>query len=694
MGERKERPVFYGCDHSDPRVRDLMNVPGMQRVPGGLRCTWDAAWIIARHMGVPEPEVPMQDGLLPGLERYRHYKLNEKTRPYQKQDVLFLARRAWALLCEPMRSGKCLMALGADTLVDSRKTLIVGPAIAKPVWVDEIALWTGQPALWLTGRGGREARLHCLACSGAGTVDGRPCATCKQRNGQSYGYKIFDVPELVPISYRDKATGEIRFKDVGKVACTKHPDVLVKAIEGKRLLCGKCKEELLEAIRAARYVVVNYELLVRQHVDLGGGKLALRDDLTGWVDVLKEFAWDVLIADEAHMLRGWNTSMKRRGEGRNERLYQLADSAKRVWMVTGTPFFGFTRDIFWLLEIASGGLFGSDTRLKGRKFMERYCEGHKGQYGYEAKGRSVLAETELMRRLEGTRDAQDNLRFDGVWMKRSRDELFKDTPPIPKRVVRLDLEGVKPFLPGGNKKRKDLISKAILQNADLKREAILDSLMNELAEGNKIFVLCFRKASAKKTFVDLEQAILGARSTYRVRMREVNAKAWLATGPEQSGDELKEGNIELTKEQKDAWADTPDERYALAKTFRDHQGAAVIVATIDAMQVAISLRGASSVHFLDLHYNPGAIAQAEERPWYPEVRDLTIVYYVARGSVDDHLEAEVLPKVETLARLAREKGAQAMLDAFGHAEESRTIDAIFDRLTSHLRLDGTQGAGG
>lgn len=977
--------MYFPANVPRERLLGVLSIPGVIQSNGGVRCTWDIAWAVARLLGQPEPQVPMFDGPLPGLARYRHLGLHTKTRPYQKEDILFLARRAWAILAEPMRclsgstelvinragvarrfalrdivhrfaggairggkgsvrywrpdidtytqsvdeegfvrlnriaavhsvglkpafllrtqaghqiiasadhriatpvplvsgyatlsdlrkgdpifattvpvrqppfgpranpyrvvgrmqhhpfarhyeyfrrgrtehahhvlrhrlaaeaklnghdfevfvervrvgdieglrfldpavhhvhhrdgdpanddpdnlevlssadhsrthsveggwkrvmarqevvriesieevepepmfdltmedplnnyvasglvvhnSGKCLMTIGADVLVDSRRTLIVCPAIAKHVWADEIQLWTGEAALLLSGRGGREARLRCLTCSGIGEVPSGdlrlPCPDCKARNGVSYGYKLYDVPELQPVTFRDTQTGDISWGEVGKVACPKHPEVSTKKVRAReKLYCVKCQNELLLAIQNARYVIVNYELLVRQHVDLGGGRTMVREDLKGWVDTLKPFAFDVLVADEAHMLRGWSTTRKREGEGRNARLHELAERVQRVWMVTGTPFFGFTKDVFWLLEIASGGLFGGGGRgLRGRKFMERYCEGHKGQYGYEAKGRSIFAETELMRRLEGTTDPSGVRRFDGIWVKRPRSELFKDQPPTPRRLVRLELEGVRPFI-AGQGKRKDQIVRAIRQNSDLKREAIFDSLMNELAEGNRIFVLHFHKPSAKKTFAAFEQAISGSRSPYRARMREVGASAWLATGAERTGDDEGEGNIVLTDEQKANWADSADERYRLAKLFREHPGAGVIVATIDAMQVAVSLKGASGVHVVDLHYSPGAIAQAEERPWYPGCVDLSITYYSAKGSVDDHLEAEVVPKIETLVRMAREKSAEEMLAAFGNQdEEERTFDRIWARLTQHVRearLDAEAFAG-
>jgi len=732
MGERGQRPVFFPVVEgslTQSWLNGILEIPGVMQVPGGLTAAWDIAWVVARLLRIPEPPVPSWDGPMSGLTRYRALGLHEKTWPSQKEDILFLARRAWAVLAEPMRSGKTLMALAAAILVDSRKTLIICPKYARLGWADEVQNWTGEAAVLLCGRGAREIRVRCLACRGRGEVaGGSTCDACRARNGQSYGYRIYDVPALEPqvSEYimesrrwrRPKPPGSVRLnllplpvqrqrvrycKLPCTLVCPRHADVVMPYDKNMTGVphCGRCQEELMDALRRARFVIVNYELLVTQHIDAGAGVIVGRKDLAGWVDTLKNISFDVAICDEAQMLRGWTTSMKRRGEARNERTLELVGHVgdrvriPRVWMVTGTPFYGFTRDIFWLLEIASGGLFGGDTRMRGRKFMVRYCEGKKTSHGFQAKGRSVFAETELMRRLNGTLTAEGKRNFDGIMIQRTREELGF-TAPMQRFVKHLEVDGVQPFMPGRSKRGMDIISKLIVQTSALKREALMDKFMDELAEGNKIVVFTYHVPSAKRTFLAFEKELNTA--ARRTRMREVNAKCWLATGPQRKRKETDETEHELepelTDEQKKNWARDGDQRYRMAEVFREHVGAGVIVATIDSMPGALSLRGASSVHFLDLHWSPGAIAQAENRPWYPEVKDLSVIYYIARGSVDDHIEAEVLPKAETLARMGREKGAEAMLEAFSKPDETRTVEAIWNRLMRHLRVPVTDGLDG
>jgi hypothetical protein len=605
-------------------------------------------------------------------------------------------------------SGKSLMAIAASVLVDSRRTLIVGPAIARLPWAEEVTRWTGEEALLLYGRGAREARRYCAACSGKGELaagpealgspdgggDGGggelvvPCAACRQRNGQSYGYRLFDVPAVRAEVLRTPA-GARYCRVGGRFLCRKHPEVEAPS---PWFRCGKCHAELIAALRRARFVIVNYELLVRQHHDAGGGRLAVREDLEGWVPTLKKVGFDVAVLDEIHQARGWTTATKREGERRNERVLELVGTGTgvgdvpRVWGLTGTLFCGFVRDAFWPLEIISGGLFNG-SKVRGLRFMERYCGGRRGEFGYEANGRTGYAEVELKRRLEGTREdgpsgpGTGRRRFDGIMIQRSRAELFAHVPPAARRVVRLELPGLPSFVPG--QRSKAALGRAIRAVSAKKRDAVLSELLDEIAEGNRIMVLCFHKESAKATFLAIEKGF----RQQRVRMEAVNAKAWLSTGQDAVGSP--ELDAELV--QSGVWARSADARYAQAEAFRAHIGGGAMVGTIDAFPGALSLRGAVSVHFLDLHWSPAAMAQAEDRPWHPDIKDFSVVYYHAVGSVDDHLAAVVLPKVETLVRMAREESAEAMLAAFAGDDAERTFDAVWDRLVAHLGRGGEGG---
>lgn len=125
--------------------------------------------------------------------------------------------------------------------------------------------------------------------------------------------------------------------------------------------------------------------------------------------------------------------------------------------------------------------------------------------------------------------------------------------------------------------------------------------------------------------------------------------------------------------------------------FVDHRGGAVFVATIDSVPESISLRGASIVHFLDLHAEASKISQAAARPAEPGMRGVSILFYVVEGSSDDRFIKLLLPKIEAqhkvvgddslqefAHRAAREADHSGLLDSLLkglHEEQARNISA-------------------
>jgi len=143
------------------------------------------------------------------------------------------------------------------------------------------------------------------------------------------------------------------------------------------------------------------------------------------------------------------------------------------------------------------------------------------------------------------------------------------------------------------------------------------------------------------------------------RLRELNTTVWCVTG---------ETNAKG--------------RFDQAAAFCVWGGPGVFVATIDAVQVAISLKGAIAVHFADLHYDPSAMLQAEDRPNEEGVGGLAVVYWVLNGSIDEHTISVVLPKVETLEAVMSEPDAVSMKAALSRPDES--LNEIVARLTAHI----------
>lgn len=466
-------------------------------------------------------------------------------------------------------SGKTPTTLAAASLIGSKKTLIVCPSIAKLVWATEIAKWMHLPSTILYGRGGDEARTFCVACNGTGRIGGDYCHDCKGKNGQSYGATIHR-PEAV-----------------------------------------------FDALRAARFTICNYDLLIPQIKKDATGKREERGDLPGWAELLKRQDFDLIIADEAHILRG-RSKRDRAGESRRDKLLEVSKGVPRFWALSGTPIYGRVADLWALLDVLTDGLYGRPFF----RYDVRYCSAQKGQYGWENDGATNVEELKS--------------RLDTFMLKRDRKEILPHLPPKQRQVVRIDA-GKAEFKKPRGKKGAGGLHGALRVTAKVKEPTVVEAVTAECGEGAKVVVFSYLRENAE----NLAKAIAKACDD-DVRLKSRNFRVWCVSG------------------------DTPvDARFKQAQAFREWTGAGCFVATIDSVPVAISLKGAQSVHFADLTFDPASLLQAEDRPYEVGTGGLTIVYYVVDKTVDEHVVGLVLPKMETLETVVRESTAGDFRSAFG-----------------------------
>lgn len=611
LGRRGDRPLRLQTDWNTAR-RLASSIPGVRQEQDSIVFAWDVLPAVQLVLGPRAADIQAPTSGEPelrGLEQYNTC-FRDKLRPYQKDMVRFLVPRSYAINADPMRSGKTPTTLAAATLLGCKRILIACPSIAKLVWATEIAKWLGEPSTILYGRAGNELRTFCTACMGTGRVpmvhssfcsafeggacDHAPdlcgpghCPSCKAGNGQSYGMVI-------------------------------HPP-----------------EATVSVLEAARFVIVNYDCLIPQAKLDAAGKRELRDELPGWASHLRmvQPRFDLIIADEAHMLRG-RSKMERRGESRRDRLVQVAQGTPRFWALTGTPVYGRVADLWGLLDVVTDGLYG-------RPFFDfdvRYANGHKGQYGWENSGSMNIEE--LTTRL-GT-----------FMLKRERRDIMPDMPAKTRQVVRLDASKASFKRPKGKRTAGGLHG-ALRATAKVKEGPVAENVANECAEGAKVVVFAYLRDNADGLAEALEKL-----AEDDVRLRARNFRIWCVSG------------------------DTPVEaRFKQAQAFREWTGAGAFVATIDSVPVAISLKGAQSVHFADLTFDPASLLQAEDRPYEVGTAGLTILYYVVEQSIDEHVVGLVLPKMETLEAVVKEGAASDFRAAFtGMSDPEAIAEEVWKRM--------------
>ena len=405
---------------------------------------------------------------------------------------------------------------------------------------------------------------------------------------------------------------------------------------GARIFRGA--ESCTTAIAEARYVIANYDILTAQMQRSAAGVLSEREDLQGWYKPLMSAGFDHGIIDEAHILRG-RAKGERKANSRREKLLTVLQQVDRVWALTGTPIFGRVADLWALLDLLTDGLYGRPFYA----FDKRYAGGHMGDYGW-------------------VNDGMDNpdelaLRLQYFMLKRDRATILPELPPKTRQVIRID--GSKANFKAPEERTTSALHNALRTTAVIKQEAVVESVVNELAELAKVVVFTYSRDQAET----LGQAIADALADDpRSKLR--NPRVWCVTG------------------------DTPpDARFKQAQAYREWTGSAAFVATIDSVPVAISLKGAQSVHFASLTFDPASLLQAEDRSYEVGTTGLTIVYYIVDKSVDEHVVSIVLPKMEAMETVAQESAAGAFRVAFGAKPDPAVVaEEIWERMTAAATL--------
>ncbi len=251
------------------------------------------------------------------------------------------------------------------------------------------------------------------------------------------------------------------------------------------------------------------------------------------------------------------------------------------------------------------------------------CNGHKGEYGWINDGMTNPEELKS--------------RLDTYLLKRDRKDILPELPPKSRQIIRIDAGKADFKKPKGGSGTGGIHS-ALRVTADIKEKYVVEGVSNEAAEGAKVVVFTYLRDNAAALYSAFEAA---KKDDPRLKLR--NLQVWCVTG---------DTNVEA--------------RFKQAQAFREWTGAGIFIATIESVPVAISLKGAQSVHFADITFDPASLLQAEDRPYEVGTNGLAIVYYVVEKTIDEHVIELVLPKMEMLESVMAESAATDFTGAFRH----------------------------
>jgi SWI/SNF-related matrix-associated actin-dependent regulator 1 of chromatin subfamily A len=381
-------------------------------------------------------------------------------------------------------------------------------------------------------------------------------------------------------------------------------------------------------------VIVNFDILDRFRTEFkinpeDGELVMIRD---GRIDARK---WDAVIVDECHKIKGRAAGRTHAVIGYKKRGKQLIApiAADNKIAMSGTPLVNRPAEMWpalnWLWPTSFDNFY---------PYGIRYCDGAKKGFGksWDFKGDSNLEELNVRARLLGM-------------MARPKSLTHADLPPKRRKIIEFDLGNLESLV---KLERNQYASVAAAQtDLSLRAEAALvmqddsawRSAMKDLK--SKVFSNISELTKAREAVANaMMPDVLKHLEALVADGHKIIVFAWHQDVVERiaknfEGCPMIHGGVQT--------ADRP----ALMNRFQTDDSCRVIVGSIGAMGTGVTLTAADTIVFVELHWVPGDLLQAEDRAHRPgQTQSLEVQYLVAAGSISAAMAERVIEKIEVIER--------------------------------------------
>ena len=349
------------------------------------------------------------------------------------------------------------------------------------------------------------------------------------------------------------------------------------------------------------------------------------DILFHWLPVLKKLRPGTVVLDECHYCQ--NPKAKR-----TRAVRALCSKAQYVIALSGTPMLNRPIEMFPVLNMLKPSVFRSRF-----KYALRYCNGKKNYWGWDFNG--VSHSDELHDLLKST-----------CMVRRRKADVLKDLPNKMRQVVPMPLKNPEEYAqakknylewleerdPEAAKRagRAEAVSRTgglLKLAAQLKMKAAINWLNDWLRDTDEQLVVFAVHRGAVRTLAKRLDA-----ETVTIDGSVVGRKREAARLEFQSGN------------------------------------ARVLVGNVQAAGVGLNLTAASTVAFVQLPWQPGAVVQAEDRCHRIGQQSTVWVHYLmAAGTVEENLAGIIQSKQETLS---------AVIDGRSNDEDLDVLDLLLEEM--------------
>lgn len=377
---------------------------------------------------------------------------------------------------------------------------------------------------------------------------------------------------------------------------------------------------------------------------------------TIWRDThaeLRRRKWDLLICDEAHLLKSYGLINGGDSKVATCVYQELAPAAGKVIMITGTPIKNRVSEFWPLAQLMMPEVPAMRDRWL---FAKRYCNAYKSRFGTDDSGHSNVPELRS--------------RMDAVMVRRMKKDVLKDLPskiisvielpPTKEMKVAIDFDSGDVVMGqasvekirGRMKEAKDANSIEAFKTAQSELKEVMSVSMDALARMRS--KLSTSKAHAAVEYLKI--LLDGGLESVVVGVWHTEAAAILAEGLASYGVHVLTGETKM------------HEREAIVEQFQAGVGR-VFIGQIIAAGVGITLTRASYVVMVEVPYSPSELSQFLDRCHrIGQVDTVNVDLLAVEDSVDAHVMKSLAGKVEVIAavmdgRPMKEKRASGRIQA-------------------------------
>lgn len=354
--------------------------------------------------------------------------------------------------------------------------------------------------------------------------------------------------------------------------------------------------------------------------------------------------FDGLIIDEAHLI-------KNKATDRHKSVVALADKAKYVIALTGTPMLSRPKELWGIAR----AVLGRRACPSYTRYTKRYCRGHRTELGYwKADGADDLSGL--------------NRFFLSFSIRRTKAQVLDDLPEKINQLV--------PLRGQFGKSRTESIIESLLR-----RHGTVNQVLIKLGiEGRRTLQAdaireYHENADEKAALPEFLQYIEATTSQddqksliFCTHHCLIDAMARICDG---------NGLPHVTISGK-----VPsNERQGLVDRFNKADGAMAAILSIETASVGLNMQAASRVIFAGLPWSPGVMAQAESRAHRYGQKKCVNVYSIIATPFDDLLQAVIMTKTSII-------GAAIDGHRQGDSGEMSTIRALVQAVHDRMIAPG------